>query len=220
MKKTVFLLVIFVMFNTHAEIYHWVDDHGVSHFGDRPKTNKPVKKIKIQKHKVTTPYIPESPSNTGNLKDEISQSIHKKKTKIKKTNLQKIRAKQCVKSMMDLTAIKHRKPVFIDDEFQLHAQNSEFSDIYKGTRTYLSELERQLIKTTATNFYHKHCNKNKESAQLENKLIVSQLSRESCRIEFEKLVTLKEPNKLTANSDIKKQKSRLMVSCAMYLKSL
>lgn len=50
----IFLSIVALSFNSHAEIYKWVDESGQLHYSDRPSDNKPSEKLKIKINSYTS----------------------------------------------------------------------------------------------------------------------------------------------------------------------
>jgi hypothetical protein len=143
-------LYIVLLSPSYAEIYKWVDQNGLVHYGEQPG-NTDAKKVPIRNNVTTKPRAIKKPENNGNkntqsnsLKNQNGDNTGKQPAESKKPGIsKKEKNRLCKEAKSDIAAINSRG--------RMREINA------KGEYRYLSENERQQRLTAAKKKQREYC---------------------------------------------------------------
>lgn len=127
-SRVLFAVLLLVAWTCRAELYHWVDEHGQTHFADRPRHSQP--------HEIAVRPAPAVPGDPAQRRDKTRRLLNafqlerqqQREEKAKRQEQTQQRRRNCVRARDNLR------------------QSSEAGSIYRlddsGNRIYLSEPER------------------------------------------------------------------------------
>ena len=127
-KLLVASMVMFLSLTAHAEIYKWVDEHGQTHYGEKPPANKKSKQIYVRPAPVSgiaTETSTKQPSDSRSRLEKQQKLIRalsddrkqKQEQRAKQQRMEKQRIRNCAVSKDNLRRYQSSSSVYkVDDK--------------------------------------------------------------------------------------------------------
>lgn len=139
-----------------AEIHQWLDQHGNTHFGDKPPKHVNSKRLEIELQTGPVPVIEEK-SNQQLVREQTEQEnqrllgeLQKQKAAEKEAN-----ALRCIEARRNLAVLRQDIPIYRDEQGELGAHWAQ--DPYQGKRRYISDAQRSAEVVKANNIIDVNC---------------------------------------------------------------
>ncbi|OGT64416.1 MAG: hypothetical protein A2993_05130 [Gammaproteobacteria bacterium RIFCSPLOWO2_01_FULL_47_190] len=137
------LVTVWLPLNIHAEVYKWVDEHGYTHYGEKPPDAN-AQKIQIREITVDESIEIHNQQREKLLRIYEEERNLKKEEKLKAEKLKAEKEQHCQNLENELIKYQQGGFVYYDlDE--------------KGERKYLSEAELSAHISKLQKYYDKNC---------------------------------------------------------------
>ncbi|HHJ20963.1 MAG TPA: DUF4124 domain-containing protein [Gammaproteobacteria bacterium] len=190
---------------TAADIYRWVDQQGNVSFSDKAPPNMKAEKLYLSPanaypaRPTPPPSIPDKDSATSPIAKPMPLSTTEE---------------NCGYWGLQLRTLKKQDAVYIDNKNHFRGNRENFSLGYVGSRSYLSDQQRQKETEKLEQAIKKHCGDTPEAHKRQLEAMLKIKRKERCEALKARLAQMLQPGKRTANSDIRDTRAKIETACA------
>lgn len=127
MKRFTFMLMVLMSFSAYAEVYKWVDENGVTHYGSMKPAKMESKKLNIQTSRSAVPTAKQLPEDVQTMANSMAQGILKDNGDAESLDCSKAvsNAKYSVQNMLEVGAKNYKAGFIPKDNYMVMKKNLE-----------------------------------------------------------------------------------------------
>ncbi len=195
-----------------GEIFKWIDENGVVHFGDKAPENIQSEEIQLDIQRSST-SIPVTRFQKRQSRTELGLTDPQRDSR--NTHPAGGMSGACKSALQQLSVLENQLPTYRDENDNFHNTVYWLLDPYNGQRVYLDDMSRRNAITSKKSEIQTHCANSGQSAD-ELKDIGEELRKrsEKCKIAAAELELARDPSSHPTRQYIRDKEREVEEFCA------